>query len=794
MKDLSLTFFLCLFFSFTAKAQFAPPVSVYQSPVYEPKFLDTADFDLDGTPDMLITNSDWHLVISWDVQSGAEELTSPFDNSYQFNSAIITDVNQDGLPDIVGAVRNTTGFLYWKNLGDKTFELVNIDPAANFLTAADMNADGQPEVIYEIDEDLYVAHFGPNDLLVDVELVQEDLSPSVAEVMDFDGNGNLDVIIDNEYRLFLPNNDLILDELAQTIQLSEPSYFDLDGDGDIDVLGKDDYYDELFVLKVQDSAGQFSEVASFAIPDLDYRGAVSFDLDGDGEKDLLTYGYYEPTYFMKGLGGFAFADAQQLKGLMVHNTKWQDLNGDGNEQLVFSSEAVSAVYTIVPGSDIYELELDYILGPYPQRFSDLAIIQPEADELPFVIAAQGYLTDLFGLALDDQNNIELQVQYNADLQFTFALAEAKIDGQHYLFASDYTQVYRFLIDENHRPVEPMLLGQIPEDAFAIAQMLPFDLNEDGILDLLLEGDDANLYWLQGLGNGDFTSNPELIDIDDLQYSQPLVSANFLGTDQLQLFFVSDKQIKYLSAEEGYLDSDPITIPNPPGFDMISFVMADINADGLDDILALAANSSTDQIKIMQYFSNQTLGWNVFGDWSAMPLGATAADVNNDGLIDIITVLEDEIGDMSIEVYQNLGADGFVNTQSLETTITYPSFILFDIADYDMDGDVDILVRSFSIAEMEYLQNFSADNASSLHSPESQKPLCTFDVSRQQLRLPASQHFSSLELFDLQGRRLYQNSHIKGTIDLQSIDLPPNNLIYKVQAKDFECSGLIPVFD
>ena len=181
-------------------------------------------------------------------------------------------------------------------------------------------------------------------------------SNSTPSFVDLDGDGDLDLVVgafDGTLRSF--TNDGAGRFIAQTgaanpfqgIDVgfnSAPSFADLDGDGDLDlVVGE--YYGTLRSF-ANDGAGGFTALTGAANPfnglDVGYNSTASFaDLDGDGDLDLVV-GAYDGTlrsFANDGAGGFTALTgaANPFNGLHVGSysaPSFVDLDGDGDLDLV----------------------------------------------------------------------------------------------------------------------------------------------------------------------------------------------------------------------------------------------------------------------------------------------------------------------------------------------------------------------------------------------------------------------------------------------------------------------------
>ncbi len=145
-----------------------------------------------------------------------------------------------------------------------------------------------------------------------------------------------------------------------------------------------------------------------------------------------------------------------------------------------------------------------------------------------------------------------------------------------------------------------------------------------------------------------------------------------------------------------------------GFGPYYVKIADIDADGKQDIIV--TNASTSVNKISVYKNNSTVGSLSFGskvDYNSgglVPTDVAVADIDKDGKPDIITTLR---GSAKIAVLRNITNVGVINTSSFSSAVTYNTGLApfkLAVGDVDNDGKIDIAVS-----------NYSSDNVTIFHN-------------------------------------------------------------------------------
>ncbi len=161
---------------------------------------------------------------------------------------------------------------------------------------------------------------------------------------DFDGDGDLDIVVGSEKsdQLFLNDGQgrFTEDAAFRALAPSRPasSYFacDLDRDGDLDLYA--DYWWEKGWFFLNDGKGRFT-LSSKDKRGLSKGAALFMDVDGDGDPDAIT-GYKDDILYLNdGKGRFQKAPPSFLtrRGPDFYGVTGADLDGDGDGDLVFTA-------------------------------------------------------------------------------------------------------------------------------------------------------------------------------------------------------------------------------------------------------------------------------------------------------------------------------------------------------------------------------------------------------------------------------------------------------------------------
>lgn len=230
----------------------------------------TGDFDGDCKPDIVFwaqgdqtlyftripanpkVLSEWKLIPVFkyfiDGQMEQHGTYPPFKGTNEHEGLAKADIDGDGIQDIVG------GGSWFKYIGNDKFSNNIIDGAYTFSRSAagQLIKGGRPEVVMVVGDGwapMYMYEY-KNNTWIKNEIIPKVSNGHSLSIIDFDGDGNQD-IWNAEMTLFnntnATNRILIGDGngkftneivISRGIDLHESEIADLDGDGDLDILGK----------------------------------------------------------------------------------------------------------------------------------------------------------------------------------------------------------------------------------------------------------------------------------------------------------------------------------------------------------------------------------------------------------------------------------------------------------------------------------------------------------------------------------------------------------------------------
>jgi len=271
---------------------------------------------------------------------------------------------------------------------------------------------------------------------------------------DVDGDGDLDVIVANEFR---PNILLLNDGNARFTDGSarlprdnrdseDVGLADFDGDGDLDVVvvSEDDQVNELYF---NDGTGRFSDEGVRLPVTGTSNGVLVADVSGDGAPDILI-GNNGPNALLigDGAGGFTDETAVRLPRLadVTQDLELGDVDGDGDLDLLVGNEGRNRL----------------LINDGTGRFTD-----ESAARLPARSASEETREADFG-----------DVDGDGDLDVFFANVQA--------FVQDADPQNRLLINDGAGVFADETEARLPPDVDATFDGDFADVDGDGDLDLL----------------------------------------------------------------------------------------------------------------------------------------------------------------------------------------------------------------------------------------------------------------------------------------------------------------------
>jgi hypothetical protein len=643
------------------------------------------DLNGDGTPDIVTANSAANkLSIFYSTGSGQFPSTPNATlnvGGASFPLAVaILDVDNDGRLDIVSADRDANNIAVFRQNGGGTFSLqttISTGTSPSCIAVGDVNNDGLPDVV--------VGDAGSDNVKVFLQTggglssfasstlnCGNGSAPASVALGDVNGDGRLDIVVaakgTNGVLVFLhnagfgyPNSpSLTLGGTGVTDAPSAVALGDLDGDGALDIACANVGDNDLAVF-MHAASGLYTATPTFllASPDGPFQpaGLAITDLNSDGSLDvvatsidgaLVAYFYEHETH--------AFApedlriDGEGTSALPIGLVAG-DLDGDGHTDLVVADSGLSQVAVLL------------------QRGAGTFNTVPDAT---------------FGSAVDTSGPAALAV---GDLD-----GDGNLDIVCANQGTDDLAIYR--------QFSPTIVGIQPKQRLGgsgsttqVSAVEIADVDGDGRPDIVTANSGAGtLTIFFQKPDGTFATLPD-VTLGGLGGPIALVVTDLDGDGDLDLACANstgnDVRV-FLQTAPRVFATPGVTLGGASG--PSALIAADFNADGRCDLACANQTNNTIAIYLQSSLGafpaspSFTLG---SGSLTPNPRALAAADIDNDGLIDIACA--NGTGNRVV-IFRQTSAGTFNATPA--ATITHssmqqPSSLV--LADFDGDGAVDLFV-------------------------------------------------------------------------------------------------------
>jgi hypothetical protein len=689
------------------------------------------DFDKDGKPDIATLEYDGTLNIL--LNDGSRGLKLPMAygtltaaaNSFSIASAQVTDVNNDGYPDVVALDLSGNHFLVYVNQRDGSFaEPVVVasraDGSIGSMAVADVNHDGKVDVViisyYSVNytwSKMTVQTFlgngdgtfaSPTPALTTINHVRAftEIEPNGLALADVNHDGSLDLISVLENRtsqntgqitvsVTLGNNSGAFSGFSPSLPVMVVNTYDgfrlfmtsggiyavdLNKDGILDLVLSGQF--EIFTA-LGNGDGTFQSTAEA----MGGKGTVGSyqlafaDVNNDGNVDLINNGYFTSVYPGRGDGTFGSALSNYISsGGGSNSMAVVDLNGDEILDLVQAEGTYRKISVLYGRGDGTYTGATMLSSPATGI---------EAGNLTLEVAA-----DVTGDGNTDL--VELNQPFGQRAHLVTAVSDGKGNFNYMSALSD---------------------GEFP--SYTFIQPVAADFNGDGKQDIILSGPYGSL-WV-ALSNGDGTFQPPIaISLGAIDCQQAYAAVGDLrhnGKQSIVIAYPGDSAC-------GGPDSTPsgyFIIPGngdgtfgtpqfqPFGGELYSVLTADINGDGILDLILNDApfdGAASFGVYYLPGKADGSFGSAITASSGYMVSQVMAGDYNQDGKLDLIMLTEGKQTDQTpdatagILLYPGQG-DGTFGTA---TQLATGNFFLNGVfADVNGDGIPDITATLFTVAGM-----------------------------------------------------------------------------------------------
>lgn len=582
--------------TFQTTAIFSPPIqsNVGADHGFIAWLFAPVDVNGDGIPDLLVGDAldDWTFVL---VGDGAGHFTIASKLTGIASTAdardFVLDLNGDGKTDLV----SSSGPSVWLGNGDGTFQSTTPYGTYNSCILQDMDGDGHLDAVCEILDANGSVDAGTTKLAILHGNADGSFNPTPIATKIF-GNPA------GGYGAFI----------------SPIGVRDVNGDGIPDILA---YSSDGFTVLLGQPNLNFADPVHYATGFRYGYGQPSgqlVDINNDGFIDLVSTGP-NGIYISYGKsdGTFSTAPAIPVAQVVGHITA-ADFNGDGIPDIVAS------------GDQSLELSLGKGDGTF-QPFTtipngDLTFVSGSASQVLHGDFRGNGKQDLLAYATPDGNI------------YDFYWLAGNGDGT---FSSPQSTNFVIVNSPNYFPMEVL------------------DINKDG-KDDVVSRDSSNFYVSLSKGDGTFTSvsTPISVPLGSLGFTLPAF-ADFNGDGKLDALYALGPNLYLLPGNGDGTFNTPLTVLNIPPFQgqpqviPLAVVTGDFDGDGKSDCAVLVQISD-----MVAPWTNQTIsvayvyygnGDGTFsspvvaGEFNRLYNVMVTADLNKDGLTDLVLQTNDSLG-------------------------------------------------------------------------------------------------------------------------------------------------------
>ena len=693
------------------------------------------DLDGDGDNDVITASYDDNK-IAWNenigINSGifAEQIII---STESVGATFVTaaDLDGDGDFDIIATSEKDNKVSWFENLGvnSSKFSSENIIAfvsGASYADASDLNGDGDIDILVSAsagDRIVWFENFGLAEFsgynLISNEI---DAPPSVVAT-DLDGDGDKDILsgstVDDKI-VWFRNTGFNTGVFSKEIRVSTSrpdgviniSAADLDGDGDDDVISAS--YSDNTVAWYENTrlhSGLFSSTRIISNDVNKIRALDVEDFDGDGDYDILTASYldgamvwfeneglhsaifHQKHLITKDVRAFASLSSSDLDGdgdndiisasYRSDNVSWYE-NQDINSGLFVSQSNITSCNTLISSISVVDMDGDQDLDVLSSSFMDGKIAWHE--NLGEGMFSRQKLISAYAHTAMQAYASDLDADGDMDV-LACMLYDHKIVWYENLGLNSGVFAFEKLISNDCRGPEALL---------------PVDLDRDGDLDLaVITTLDNDLVWFENLGGDSLRySDKKLISnlVSD-PFSILAADIDYDGDMDLISSSQNDNKIAWYKNLGGGMFSHQLVISDTV-FGASSIDICDIDGDGLLDIACGAEHGNS--ISWFKNFGNGTFSSDRVISTNFIDVNSVhGEDLDKDGDLDIVAASRDG---NTLSWFENEGINSGIFSDEKIIDSLYLDAHSVLTADFDQDGNIDLLASSFSGSKISWFEN------------------------------------------------------------------------------------------
>lgn len=583
------------------------------------------------------------------------------------------DIDNDGDNDIVSS--GGDGKLVW-------FE--NLDGLGNFSdfkVIYDFSSDGYVNSLYVVDID------GDNDKDIVVGLL---VSNNLVWFENLDGLGNF-------------SDEIIIDADLANVKSIYTS--DLDGDGDQDVLLGSQGVGHIAWYENTNGLGDFGEKQDLTDFHTSANYVYASDLDGDGDMDVLGARGYSFTvsnivWFENLDGQGSFSEEQMVvdDSGSAKKVTAADVDGDGDQDVLFTfttsavrwSENLDGLGNFGSSQFIYQTGSTFCVEDIDSD-GDIDILS----NYNWNFERISWNENINGTGSFDNAQI---IQEDIGLNEVFDLYASDLDGDGNLevIVAMSNKLMWFKNNNGQNTFEEERILDVSAHDFN--EVFAVDLDGDLDKDILCGSEVNNIHWLENLGGQENFGPKQYLASDG--FGEVFFPSDLNGDGAIDVI-IGDEEIYWLENQNASFDVKNVVAPSGGDNFVRTLSAGDIDGDGDEDIIAAIDNLSS----VAWYENLDGLGsFSSAQEITIMGSGVTKlfvidVDVDGDNDVLVYNTWEDKIA-----WYENTDGMGDFSNEHIVYSAQVLSLNKIHPCDFDNDGDLDILLAGTTDGELSFFKN------------------------------------------------------------------------------------------
>jgi len=665
-------------------------------------------------------------------QVGFEEhvVLSNYGITYNLNDIFISDLDSDGLDDIVFSSKNDRQIAWFKNLdGLGNYGTMRIITSTfnshERVISMDVDNDNDMDIVatqgyilpvnFHTTRLVWFENLDGQGSFSNPKLVHEPVTAFYLSSFDFNGDGVENIVTsynsfsdsDSGYLVYEGNDSFSYHSLSSLINheggLAYRASGDIDSDGDDDFLISNGSYFRVFrnapgngVFEDPDTIFTDERLEEIQLGDMDSDGDLDVVFSAGGGTGIANMVWTEN---IDGLGNFNDFNIIDSSNQSFRFVNIADMNQDNqldivcgstkHDQVVWfenlgngafgESQLITDQIGTVKEVQVFDYDGDGVVEVLVGTWNNIYVVENDNQEFAIVKSFSKprlNLNNLFSSDLDGDGDKDLISCYESTAELVW---QENINGSN-AFGT------------------PMV---IEGNSYAITLLTTFDADMDGDQDIIfVEEDPENLTWnpvfmLKNLDNGNTWSEPELI-FEELRYDNKIIGADLDMDLDIDLIITDYSSILWFENLDGLGDFGEAQ-EALKGSRFNDVLALDYNNDSSIDIVALSDGGAV-------YFAPNIDSLGTFGDRVIESTGhsnivsISSGDLGNDGDIDILAS-----GDGHNIILENIDSLGtYEEMLEIFDLRTYNA----EFVDLDVDGDLDIFMDGSSKDSLFWYENIN----------------------------------------------------------------------------------------